>query len=171
MDTWRPKLPYLALAGVVAVLDQFTKYLAETHLFDQRPVEVIPRLLNLTLVRNTGVAFGLFPSGGNPVGTLALTVLGLLALAIVGIYFWRTPRDQKLLLAALGLVLGGAIGNLTDRVLSSAVTDFIDFYWGSYHFHTFNVADSAITVGVALLILDLILDRRENDARSQNTEE
>ena len=80
------------------------------------------------------------------------TGVGLLALSVVLVYFWRTASEDRLLLVALSLVLGGAVGNLVDRVHSGAVTDFIDVYLGSYHWHTFNVADSAITVGIALML-------------------
>ena len=75
------------------------------------------------------------------------------ALAIVGVYFHRTPASDRVLLTSLALILGGAVGNLADRVLQGAVTDFIDFYFGSYHWHTFNIADSAITVGIAVMLL------------------
>jgi signal peptidase II len=78
---------------------------------------------------------------------------------VVLIYFWRTPARDRLLLVALALVLGGAIGNLTDRVAGGAVTDFIDFYSGTYHWHTFNVADSAITIGLVLMAWDALRPR------------
>jgi lipoprotein signal peptidase len=75
---------------------------------------------------------------------------------VVAVYFWRTPANQKLLLSALALIMGGAVGNLIDRILLHAVTDFLDVYVGSYHWPTFNVADSAITVGIGLLALETL---------------
>jgi len=93
------------------------------------------------------------------VHALALSLVGALALGVVLVYFWRTPARDQLLLVALALVLGGAIGNLTDRVAGGAVTDFIDVYVGTYHWHTFNVADSAITIGLLLMAWDALRPR------------
>ena len=112
-----PKLPYLLLALAVLIGDQVTKWLVELRLAGGPPREIIPGLLNFTHVNNTGVAFGLFPAHGNLGATVLLTVLGLGALTIVAVYFRRTPASDRLLLTALGLILGGAVGNLVDRVL------------------------------------------------------
>ncbi len=149
----RIKWRYLILAVVVLVLDQWTKWMVESHLARHGSMEVIPNLLNFTHVRNTGVAFGFFASYGNTTGTLVLTLLGLAALIFVGYYFWLVPRSDRPLLVALALVIGGAIGNLIDRIMQGGVTDFIDFYRGSYHWHTFNIADTAISIGIGLMIL------------------
>ncbi|HEX9732495.1 MAG TPA: signal peptidase II [Thermoanaerobaculia bacterium] len=148
----RPRLRYLLISLAVLVLDQWTKWLVETRLEGHATVEVVPNLLNFIHVRNTGVAFGLFAAYGDATGTLVLTLAGLVALALVGYFFTTVARSDRLLLVALSLVLGGAVGNLVDRVMSGGVTDFIDFYFGSYHWHTFNVADSAITIGIALML-------------------
>ena len=159
-----PKLPYLYLAAAVLIGDQVTKWLVETRLAGGGSREIIPGLLNFIYVRNTGVAFGLFPSKGELWATVALTVLGLAALAIVAVYFRRTPVEDRLLLTSLGLILGGALGNLADRILQGGVTDFIDFYFGSYHWHTFNIADSAITIGIGLMLIDVFRSRPEERA-------
>ncbi len=151
--TARTKARTLLLSLAVLVLDQWSKWLVELHLGRHASIEVIPGLLNLTHVKNTGVAFGLFAAHGSFAGTAILTVLGIGALIFVGYYYWLTPRSDRMLLVALALILGGAVGNLCDRVLRGAVTDFVDFYFGTYHWHTFNVADSAITIGIALMIL------------------
>ncbi len=160
----RAKARYLLLSLAVLVLDQWSKWLVELHLGDHASIEVIPGLLNLTHVKNTGVAFGLFATHGSFIGTAILTALGLGALLFVGYYFWLTPRSDRLLLVALALILGGAVGNLCDRVLRGAVTDFVDFYFGTYHWHTFNVADSAITIGIALMILGAFSHRERSAA-------
>jgi len=144
---------YLVLSLFVLVLDQWTKWLVEAKLVHHTSFEVIPDLLSFTHVRNTGVAFGLFAAHGDVANTWLLTGLGLAALLFVGYYFQAVPLSDRPLLAALALVLGGAVGNLLDRALSGGVTDFIDFYVGTYHWHTFNVADSAITVGIAVMVL------------------
>ncbi|TNF73464.1 MAG: signal peptidase II [Acidobacteria bacterium] len=149
------KSTYLLISLVVVVLDQWTKWQVEAYLPRHLPTEVIPGFLNLTHVRNTGVAFGLFASQGEPWATILLTILGLAALLVVGLYFWRTPDSDVPLLVALSLILGGAVGNLVDRIANGAVTDFIDVYFGTYHWHTFNIADSAITVGIVLMAVDI----------------
>ena len=149
----RVKWRYLLISFVVLVVDQWTKWLIESHLSDHASIEVLPGLLNLTHVRNTGVAFGFFATRGNATGTLILTLLGLAALVFVGYYFWIVPRRDRILLVALSLVIGGAVGNLLDRTMTGAVTDFIDFYYQTYHWHTFNVADTAISIGIGLMLL------------------
>ena len=160
----RTKARYLLLSLAVLVLDQWSKWLVELHLGDHASIEVIPGLLNFTHVKNTGVAFGLFATRGNAVGTVILTALGIGALIFVGYYFRITPHGDRPLLAALALILGGAVGNLFDRVLRGAVTDFVDFYFGTYHWHTFNVADSAITIGIGLMILGAFRHRETSAA-------
>ena len=144
----------------VLVLDQWTKHLAETTLAGQPPLTVVPRFLDLVHVENTGVAFGLFAAGSSSLGVLALTLLGMVALALVLYYFWRTPENNRVVLFSLALILGGAIGNLMDRVMSGSVTDFIDVYVGTHHWPTFNVADSAISIGIVLLSIDALWVRR-----------
>jgi signal peptidase II len=152
------KARYLLLALGVFVADQWSKWWIEEHFTRHEISRILPGL-NLTRVENTGVAFGLFASRGSTLGTVILTVLGLLALAVVAFYFYRAAENERRLLSSLGLILGGAVGNLTDRVMAGAVTDFIDCYVGTYHWHTFNVADSAITIGILLMILDMFPGR------------
>lgn len=158
--TAESKIRFLLLSLAVLVADQWTKWLVDLHLPEHGVEPIVPGLLNLTHVKNTGVAFGFFAATGRGAGSWLLTALGLSALALVGLYFWRVPRSNRLLQAALALVLGGAIGNLVDRVAAGAVTDFIDFYFGTYHWHTFNVADSAISVGIALIAWDTLVAHR-----------
>jgi signal peptidase II len=155
------KTRFLLISLAILALDQWTKWLIELHLPLHASHEVVPGLMSLTHVRNTGVAFGLFASAGRLQSTLALAALGLLALGVVTLYFWRTPATQVLLLTALSLVLGGAVGNLLDRFASGAVTDFLDVYVGLHHWPAFNVADSAITMGLLLMAWDTLRTRRE----------
>jgi len=156
---WRQKAGFLLVTLAVLALDQWTKWLVEVHLPHLASVRVIPGFLNFTHVRNTGVAFGLFAARGSDLHAITLSLVGALALAVVLVYFWRTPAQDRMLLGALALVLGGAIGNLTDRIAGGAVTDFIDVYVGTYHWHTFNVADSAITIGLMLMAWDALRPR------------
>lgn len=157
------KARYLLLSLLVLVLDQWTKWLVELHLGNHTSFELIPNLLNFTYVRNTGVAFGLFAAHDQFSGTLMLTILGLFALGFVAYYYWRLASHERMLLLALALVIGGAVGNLLDRIMNGGVTDFIDFYYGTYHWHTFNVADSAITIGICLMILGSFRQQPEED--------
>jgi signal peptidase II len=158
------KLRYLWVSLAVVVLDQWTKWLVEVHLPWHLAQPVVPGFLNLTHVRNTGVAFGLFAADGVSSASWMLTALGLLALGAVGVYFWiASPRDRGLLIA-LALVVGGAVGNLIDRVSSGAVTDFIDVYFGAHHWPSFNVADSAISIGIVLMAIDSLRARKASHA-------
>ena len=111
----RVKSRFLMLSLAILVLDQWTKWWIETHLPYPSARVVVPGFLNLTHVRNTGVAFGLLPARGELLGIALLVGMGLLALAVVTYYFRRTPDDDFLLLGALSLILGGAVGNLLDH--------------------------------------------------------
>lgn len=151
------------LALLVVALDQWSKWLIEQRFEKFESIDVIANFFSIVHVSNTGIAFGLFRSHGNVGGTALLAILGFSALAIVAYFYWRTPHHHVLLLTALALVLGGAVGNLIDRVLLGAVTDFFDFYLGSRHWPTFNVADSAITTGIGLLAVETLLARPARD--------
>jgi signal peptidase II len=145
-----------ATALVVLVLDLFTKYLALERLLPGRPTPVIDGFFSLTLVMNPGLAFGML--AGTPAGwrwLVALLSIGALAvLAVVGLRL--LPTGGRLTPLALGLIFGGAVGNLIDRARFGAVVDFLDFYWRGYHWPAFNVADASISVGVVLLALRML---------------
>ena len=147
----------LALGGGVVALDQLTKAVVLSHLEPGMHVAVEARFVNLTLVMNPGLAFGLL--GGVPVGWRWLVaVLSLIALAVLARVALRVlPEGTWLDHVAVGLIFGGAVGNLIDRVRFGAVVDFVDLHFHGYHWPAFNVADSSITVGVALLALRLLL--------------
>lgn len=157
----RFKSRFLLLSVLIVVLDQWSKWLVERTLPPFVAQTVIPNFLNFTHVQNTGVAFGMFAGAGKAGGAWILAATGIAALVLVGVYFWRTPATQRLLLTALALVLGGAVGNLIDRIAAGSVTDFIDVYVGTYHWHTFNLADSAISIGIALIAWDTLRPHRE----------
>jgi signal peptidase II len=148
-------------ALTVVVLDQITKYLVRSMLplFDS--VTVIPGLLDLTYVQNRGVAFGLLnnldlPFQGVITGSLALAALGGI------VYYARHVRyEERLARLGLSLILAGAGGNLIDRFTLGFVVDFVDFYWNTWHFWAFNVADAAISVGAVLVFADLLIVRRD----------
>ncbi len=146
------KSRFLVVSALVLAVDQWTKLWVEAAIGPYGRVPVLPGFLDLVHYQNTGIAFGLFPAGRELAGTLLLAGLGLVALAVVVSLFRRTPDDEPVLLLALSLVLGGALGNLADRFLLRAVTDFLDVYVGSYHWPAFNVADSGVTVGIVLML-------------------
>ena len=143
------------IAVAVLVADQLTKLAVRTQVALHDTIEVIPGLLNLVHVRNTGAAFGFLNSISLANKQLLMTGVALVALAAIALYASQVGRNETLSRAGLALILGGAIGNLVDRATVGHVVDFVDVYWRSYHFWAFNVADSAITVGACLLILDM----------------
>jgi signal peptidase II len=149
----------LLLAGTIVVLDQITKALVLERLSLGVPVPIVEGLLSLTLVLNPGLAFGLL--GGVPSAwrwvVAALSLVALAVLARVGLRV--LPDGGWAGRLAIGLIFGGAVGNLVDRARFGAVVDFVDVYWRGWHWPAFNVADSAISVGVALLALRLLNDR------------
>jgi len=145
----------LAIVAGVTALDQATKLLVARELALYETIPVIPGLLNLTHIRNTGVAFGMLNATEFAYKPLVMIVLALLALVGVAIYAAQLPLAHVRARGGLALILGGALGNLVDRARQGYVVDFVDVYWGAWHFWAFNVADAAITVGVGLLVLDL----------------
>ena len=149
----------LLLAGAIVVLDQITKAIVLARLPLGVPVTVIDGWLALTLVLNPGLAFGLL--GSVPQGwRWVVAALSLVALAVLARVALRVlPAGGWAGRLAIGLIFGGAVGNLVDRARFGAVVDFVDVYWRGWHWPAFNVADSAITVGVALLALRLLNDR------------
>jgi len=148
-------LELLVVAGI-AIADQVTKLLVVTELGLLQTVTVIPGLLNLTHVRNSGVAFGILNSADFAFKPALMAVFAFGALVGVGLYATQLPLGHRWARAGLALILGGAAGNLLDRARQGYVVDFVDVYWRGWHFWAFNVADAAITVGVAILIIDLL---------------
>jgi len=116
-------------------------------------IPVIPHLFNLTHVTNTGAAFGMFSEQPAPWKTVVLILASAALLATIIAFAWRSRRMHWPTTIGLALILGGALSNLVDRIRLSRVVDFLDFYYGSYHWYTFNLADSAIVVGAGLLIV------------------
>jgi signal peptidase II len=150
------RLPWAAasaIAGAVLALDQATKAWILRAMPGSRPVTVVPGCFDLTFNRNTGGVFGMFAGSPTAGRRVLFAVVTLAALALLAGLLRQWGRESRLALVALSLVAGGALGNLVDRLRFGSVVDFIDWYWGSYHWYTFNVADAAITSGAALLLL------------------
>lgn len=158
-------LQYLWLSLTVLVLDLYTKYLASSQLEYAIPVPVIPHF-NLTLLHNTGAAFSFLASESGWQRWFFILLASGVSMALVRWVY--VLKNDRWLAVALCLVLGGALGNLYDRITLGYVVDFLHFYWEDYHFPAFNIADSAISVGAAMLVLDLF---RNNDSESQNSSE
>lgn len=144
----------LVLTAAIVVLDQVTKALSVNGLQYAIPHTVFPGF-DLLLVHNTGAAFSFLSNAGGWQRWL-LAGISLGVSAFIAVYLWRLPRQQKLLAVALATILGGALGNLYDRVMLGYVVDFISVYYGNWRFATFNIADAAISIGAALMVLDVL---------------
>ena len=153
------KLAYLAVAGGVFLIDQTTKAWATRTLRFEGDRSVFSGFLNLIYAQNTGSAFSMFADHGDT-GRWGLSVIAIVAATLVLYFFWRTPRTDDRIMGALALLLAGIAGNVTDRMRLGFVVDFIDIQFGSWHYPTFNIADSAICIGAGLLILDMFLNKR-----------
>ena len=154
---------WIWLSVLVIALDQATKLLAVTSLAMHEPVPVLPSF-NLMLTYNTGAAFSFLASAG---GWQRWFFLGLGTLVSIGliVWLWRLKPGEQWLAAALALILGGAVGNLIDRAWLGQVIDFIQLYYDHWYFPAFNVADSAITIGATLLVLDSLWSRNASDLK------
>ena len=143
------------IAVGIVVLDQLTKAVVRQRFELHESMAVIPGFFDLTRVHNSGAAFGMLNTADFPFKTIILSLISTAALAGVALYAAMLPPSQWLARVGLAFILGGAAGNLIDRLTAGFVVDFFDFYWRDWHFWAFNIADAAITVGVALMILDM----------------
>jgi signal peptidase II len=156
-DRWsNRRLAELWIAVLILVLDQATKWVVRQRFELHESVELIPHFFSLTRVHNTGAAFGMLNDVDFAFKSVVLVLVAAAALAGVALYAAMLPPAQWLARLGLACILGGAAGNLIDRITLGYVVDFFDFYWRGWHFWAFNVADAAITAGVALMILDLL---------------
>src|SRR4051812_27069995 len=158
------RIPYVFVVLATVIVDRWTKAWIQREFDLNDSVSVIDGFFNITYVRNTGVAFGIFSSISSPAKSVLLSVFTACAAVVVITFSVRTPAGNRLLQIALSLVLGGALGNLYDRLAYGYVVDFLELYAGSYHWPSFNVADSAISIGVALLAIEII--RNEAPSRA-----
>jgi signal peptidase II len=146
----RPLLPGLGLAATVVVLDQLSKWAIMGLMRPPRVIEITP-FFNLVVGWNRGVSFGLF-NNDSPLNAWVLVLVALVIVVVLMI--WLSKTDRLPIVVGLGLVIGGAIGNVIDRLRFGAVFDYLDFHAFGFHWPAFNVADSAITVGAILLVVD-----------------
>ena len=149
------RLEAITAVSVIA-LDQITKAMVRSRLPLHESVPVIPGYVDLTRVHNTGAAFGMLNTVDFPFKTVVLSIVALVALAGVAWYAATVPVSDRLARMGIAGVLGGAVGNLIDRATAGYVLDFVDAFWKGWHFWAFNVADAAISIGVVLMILDIL---------------
>jgi signal peptidase II len=159
-------MPFV-LALAIALADRGTKVLVENRVAPWEMIPVIPGLFQIVFLRNTGIAFGFLQSSDGETSIL-LTVFTVAVLGFLVWMLWQAVRpgagEHWTIRYGLGCVLGGAAGNLHDRLVFRGVTDFLDFHWGRHHFPAFNLADASITVGAALLLLNLWIARKRGPA-------
>jgi signal peptidase II len=152
----RERASELWLSAAIVVLDQASKAVVRAKLPLHDSVTVIPGFFDVTHVRNTGAAFGMLNGVEFAYKPAVMVLVAIIALGAVASYALTLPSTQQIARYGLALILGGAVGNLIDRATAGYVVDFVDVYWRGVHFWAFNVADSAITVGVSLMILDVL---------------
>lgn len=147
---------HFLMAILVVLLDRLTKWLVATKITLHDSIAVLPGFFRLTHVQNSGAAFGLFAESSSEWKVAILILFSILALAVVSALLWKNSHSMTATGVGLSLILGGAIGNLYDRLLTGRVVDFFDFYLGSYHWPAFNIADSAIVIGALLLVGEIL---------------
>lgn len=158
------RLAAFLTAFAVFTVDRMSKWYIETNLDAYDTKRVIPGFFNLVRSENPGVAFGIFSDSTSQHRTLALVSVSVVAICILAAMLWRMDRLDRLTAYGLSFVFGGAVGNVFDRVRAGSVTDFLDFYLGTYHWYVFNLADTAIFIGAMLMILSMWRTRNEATA-------
>ncbi|MGA3195881.1 MAG: signal peptidase II [Terriglobales bacterium] len=150
---------FLLISLAVVALDRYTKWLVAHRLTMHNSITVIPGFFRIIHSENPGAAFGLFADSPSPWKVVLLIVFSLIALAIVSMMLWKNSHRLTSTGIGLSLILGGALGNLWDRIMTHHVVDFLLFYIGRYEWPAFNVADSAIVVGACLLVFEIVFTK------------
>jgi signal peptidase II len=150
---------YLLIAMIVVVIDRWTKHAVARRISLYAHIQVIPGFFRLTHTENTGAAFSMFADSPSPWKTTMLVAFSVIALVVVSILLWKNSPAHIVTGIGLSLIMGGALGNLWDRLRSGRVVDFLLFYVERYEWPVFNLADSAIVVGAGLLILEILFSR------------
>ncbi len=152
---------FLAFILFWLAFDQLSKYLVARNLNLYQVVEVIPGFFNLTRVHNRGAIFGFLGNSGSPLALIFLNAGALMAFSVVTYYFLKTPPEMVLTKISFALIISGALGNIVDRIFRGYVIDFLDFYAGNFHWPFFNLADSCITVGAILMIINVFRSEKK----------
>src|SRR5271167_1723921 len=155
---------FFLIAAIVLLLDRLAKWAVASNIPLRDSVTVIPGFFHLTHVQNTGAAFGLFAESTAQWKVGALVSFSVIALIIVSALLWKNSHALSTTTIGLSLILGGATGNLWDRMTAGRVVDFLDFYVGTYHWPAFNVADSAIVIGAVLLVSEIVFAKSGDEA-------
>src|SRR5215469_10470128 len=162
----KERLSAAAVIAAVVLIDRLTKMYIRASFTAWDITPVIPRFFNIVHTENPGAAFGMLADSSSAWREVFLVGISLVVIAVIGMMLWRPHRagmhDTPLLRVGLALVFGGALGNMWDRLFRGTVTDFLQFFFGSYEFPSFNAADSAITIGAALLVIDLWRTRHQH---------
>jgi signal peptidase II len=156
MSSYRARCVHFFLALLVVLIDRWTKRMVAARIEMYTHIQIIPGFFRLTHTENTGAAFSLFADSPSHWKTTLLIGFSLIAMVIVSVLLWKQARALAITGIALSLILGGAAGNLWDRVASGRVVDFLLFYFKQYQWPVFNLADSAIVVGAALLVIEIL---------------
>ena len=151
-----PRRLEIWLPIAIVVLDQLTKALVRAYVPVYSSVTIVPGFMDFTHVPNTGAAFGLLSTADFPFKSTLIAIIATGAMVSVGLYAAKLAHHQWFARTGLALIIGGAAGNLIDRITVGSVVDFVDVYWRTHHFWAFNVADSAISIGVSIMILDML---------------
>jgi len=149
------------VSALVFVLDRLTKWIVDTHVSFVDSYRVIPGFFDIVRSQNSGVAFGIFNDSTSEWRTTLLVIASVAAVAVVSVMLWRSRNLDRLTLFGLSLILGGAAGNVFDRIVWGKVTDFLLLYVRDYQWPAFNMADSAIVIGSGLLMLDMFRSKRQ----------
>jgi signal peptidase II len=168
MSATRARSAHFLLALIVVLLDRWTKRLVTARIAMYAHIQIIPGFFRLAHTENTGAAFSLFADSPSHWKTALLIGFSLVAMVIVSVLLWRQGRALTITGIALSLILGGAVGNLWDRVASGRVVDFLLFYVKQYQWPVFNLADSAIVVGAALLVIEILFYKSPTEQRPAN---
>lgn len=147
------------VAGLVVLIDQITKALILNNLPLYNSITVVPGFFNITHIHNPGGAFGFLANQGAGLRKTVFLFVSLLAVCLIFWFYKKTPTTHRILATGFAMIFGGAIGNLIDRVRFGKVVDFLDFYIGNLHWPAFNIADSAITVGIGIFILHIVFKK------------
>ena len=166
MSTHAMRRFHLLIALAVVCLDRLSKWAISRNIALHDSIQIVPGFFRLTHVQNRGAAFGLFADSPSEWKIGILVLFSIVALVLVSALLWRNSHSMNTTGIGLALILGGAIGNLWDRLLSGRVVDFLLFYVGQYQWPAFNVADSAIVVGAALLVIEILFTKSPAAAKS-----
>ncbi len=151
----RDRLWFVIVCLAIFGVDQLSKQIVSARMMLYQSIPIIPGFLNLTYIHNRGVVFGLFADAHHPMTQNIILALSILSFAVIAIYFLFIRHENHWMTLGFSFVLGGALGNTWDRLVQGYVVDFLDFYYGEYHWPTFNLADTFITIGILLLLMNM----------------